>query len=143
MFTTTLSVGQDAEKVFEAIIQPRAWWSPSITGRAECQGDEFVFDSPGHHVWKFRVLESVRPRRIVWQVTDDSWTGFVDDKSEWNGTTVRFDLESQGGLTRLRFSHGLDRQMECFESCSLGWTGYIQSSLPKLLATGSGEPGRY
>jgi len=131
-------------EVFDAIIHPSAWWSDTIEGDAGAVGAEFEFDSPGHHLWKFRVVEASRPTLVRWEVTDDSSTEFVTDHTEWNGTEVRFEITPVGDGSRLRFTHdGLVPQFECFEACSLGWTGYIQQSLRDLVTTGYGQPGQY
>lgn len=143
-FTTTATVENTAEDVYAAINRPRTWWSTAIEGSATAVGDEFVFDSPGHHCWRMRVVDLAPPRTVVWQVEDTSSTDFVDDPTEWNGTTIRFDVTSSDGRTEIRFTHaGLVPDFECFDACSAGWTGYIQRSLHRLLTTGQGEPGAY
>ncbi len=83
-------------------------------------------------------------RRVVWRVLDTSSTDFVVDSTEWNSTTVRFDIHQRGSRTEIVFTHaGLVPEFECFQACSAGWTGYLQRSLPSLLTTGRGEPGAY
>lgn len=143
-FTTTMTADVRPEDAYRAVLQPQTWWSTSIQGSAAEVGDEFVFDSPGHHLWRFRVTRLEEPHGITWLVLDDSSTEFVADPAEWNGTEVQFDIAARGDRTEVRFTHsGLVPQFECFEACSIGWTGYIQRSLHRLLTTGSGEPGRY
>ncbi|WP_161596676.1 hypothetical protein [Chitinophaga vietnamensis] len=45
------------------------------------------------------------------------------------------------GKTEVRFSHlGLMPASECFDACSNAWTGYINNSLQRLIATGEGLP---
>lgn len=143
-FTTSATVDRTAEEVYAAINHPQSWWSAAIRGSAREVGDEFVFDSPGHHCWRMRVIELAPSRTVEWQVLDTSSTDFVADPTEWNGTTIRFDIVAGDGHTTIRFTHaGLVPDFECFQACSTGWTGYIQSSLRRLLATGRGEPGAY
>jgi uncharacterized protein YndB with AHSA1/START domain len=143
-FTKTIDIDRPANEVFAAINRPETWWSESITGRAGEVGAEFVFDSgDGHHVWQFRVTELVPDKLVVWRVFD-SVTGFVADHDEWNDTEVRFEISGSGDTSTLHFTHdGLTPDLECFEGCSMGWTGYITQSLPNLLTTGTGHPGRY
>jgi uncharacterized protein YndB with AHSA1/START domain len=142
-FTTTITLDRPAAEVFEAITDPCAWWSTSIEGRPDHVGAQFAFDSPGHHLWKFTVTELVPGRKVVWQVFD-STTNFVDDLTEWDNTEVRFELSETEGTTHLTFTHaGLTPRLECFDACSAGWTGYITDSLPNLVTTGTGRPGRY
>lgn len=142
-FTTTFDVNRPVREVYDAVIDPRAWWSTAIQGRADEVGAVFVFDSGDHHCWRLRVIETVPGERIVWRVFD-STTGFVANRGEWDGTEVRFDLSAWGEGTRVCFTHaGLTPDLECFGACSTGWTGYITASLPRLLTAGQGEPGRY
>lgn len=91
-FTTTITVDRTPEDVFAAVNQPRSWWSTSIEGSADRVGEEFAFDSPGKHCWRFRVTELRAPQKIVWRVLDTSSTDFVDDVTEWNATEVHFDI---------------------------------------------------
>jgi len=65
----------------------------------------------------------------------------VPFQTEWKGTKVVFEISEQDGKTKIRFTHqGLVPQHECYEVCSNAWTGYITSSLYKLITTGKGEP---
>jgi hypothetical protein len=81
-------------------------------------------------------------KRVVWQVLD-SYLSFVDDKTEWNGTRVVFEITRKGGKTEVRFTHvGLAAEDECFDKCSNAWGMYINGSLRGLIVTGKGEPNR-
>ncbi|MDN5858109.1 MAG: SRPBCC domain-containing protein [Pseudonocardia sp.] len=143
-FTTTATVDRGAEEVYTAINRPQTWWSTGITGTATTVGDEFVFDSPGHHCWRMRVIDLDPPRRITWQVLDASSTDFVDDPAEWNGTTIHFDIDARDGRTEIRFTHaGLVPEFECFQAARPAGPATSQRSLSSLLTTGRGEPGAY
>jgi uncharacterized protein YndB with AHSA1/START domain len=143
-FTTTTTVDRTPDEVFDAIRDPRAWWSSTIEGQAHEVGARFSFDDPGNHLWRFQVTELVRPERIVWHVLDNSTTNFVQDETEWNDTEVRFEIAAKGGQTEIRFTHvGLVPEFECYEACSTGWGHYIRDSLHALLTTGQGRPGAY
>jgi hypothetical protein len=74
------------------------------------------------------------------------WTGdidgaaeqlkFVEDKSEWNGTKLTFDIARRGEQTEVRFTHvGLLPEGECYDSCSSAWRFYINTSLRERIAT--------
>lgn len=141
--TYTVEIDRSPREVYTAINDPHSWWSSGIEGRADTVGAQFVFDSPGHHLWKFTVLELVPDQLVLWRVFD-STTNFVKDDEEWNDTMIRFDLEEKTGRTRLRFTHvGLRPELECFSECSRGWHGYITDSLPRLITQGHGCPGKY
>jgi Activator of Hsp90 ATPase homolog 1-like protein len=144
-YTTSITVDRTPDDVFDAIINPTAWWSDTIEGHADEIGARFAFETPGAHLWRFRVLELERPRKVVWRVLDDSSTDFVDDQTEWNNTEVRFEITTGGAnATQIRFTHaGLVPELECYESCSRGWSGYIEVSLRDYITTGQGQPGVY
>ena len=151
--TATMSVDRTPDEVFAAITDVRGWWSQNIIGDTAALHDEFVFtdDSsfPGEtarartgiRYARFRLTEVVPGARMVWHVVDAD-LAFVDDRDEWTGTTVVFDITPTTDGTTLRFVHeGLRAaESECFEACSAGWTFYITTSLPQLITSGTGRP---
>ena len=136
-FTTTISVDQSPADVYAAINDVRGWWSGEISGPTDQLGGEFTYRYEDLHYSKQRVTELVPGKKVVWLVVD-SHLGFVADKTEWNGTTVTFDITRAGGKTEVRFTHaGLG---ECFGECSSAWSSYIRGSLRKLITSGKGQP---
>jgi hypothetical protein len=86
------------------------------------------------------LIEVVPDRKVVWLVLD-SYLSFPEDKTEWNGTRVVFDISQSNGKTEVRFTHqGLVPDYQCFDKCSNAWSFYINDSLRKLITTGKGEP---
>jgi hypothetical protein len=70
----------------------------------------------------------------------ESEINYVEDKREWTGTKILFEISVQDDKTLLRFTHlGLSPQVECFDSCSNSWSQLIQQSLLSLITTGKGE----
>jgi hypothetical protein len=139
-YTTTLLVDQTPEEVFKAVTNVRGWWSEGIKGDTEKQGDEFVFEVPGVHYAKQKLVEVIPDKKVVWLVTESNMT-FVKDKEEWTGTKVIFDISQEGDKTKLTFTHeGLVPQIECYGACSNAWNQYVQHSLAKLITTGRGDP---
>lgn len=151
--TATMSVDRTPDEVFAAVTNVRGWWSRNIIGDTAAVHDEFVFtdDStyPGEaaragagiRFCRFRLTEVVPGTRMVWHVVDADLT-FIDDRDEWTGTDVVFDITATGGGATLRLTHhGLTAAgSECFEACSRGWTFYVTTSLPQLITTGTGRP---
>lgn len=139
-FTTSFAVPQPPEQVFEAVRDPRAWWSAAIKGRTFKIGDVFRYEVPDMHRCTFRVTEVVPPKRLSWLLLD-SWLTITDVKDEWTGTTASFEISEHDDLTHVRFTHnGLTPEFECFDLCSNAWTGYITGSLRYLITTGTGQP---
>jgi uncharacterized protein YndB with AHSA1/START domain len=139
-FTTTLSVDQSPAEVFAAITNVRGWWSQGLEGSSANVGDEFTYVHGDIHRSTQRVTEAVPGRRVVWRILDaDLAVG--ENRTEWTGTEVRFEIEGKRGKTELRFTHvGLVPEFDCFEACSRGWSYHVGESLHRLIATGKGKP---
>ena len=139
-FTATFTVDETPEEAFEAITDVRGWWSGEIDGRTDVVGEEFTYRYEDVHYSRQRITELVPGRTVVWHVEEGS-IDFVEDKTEWTGTDIRFDISAKGGETEVRFTNvGLDPDVECFDGCSSAWSFYINGSLRSLISTGTGEP---
>jgi hypothetical protein len=139
-FSTAFLVDQSPKEVFDAVNNVRGWWSSSLQGKSEKLGDVFTFRYEDVHVSKQKLVEVVPEKRVVWLVLDAS-LNFTEDKDEWKGTKVVFDIAKKGKKTELRFTHeGLVPSFQCFDACSEGWGFFIDGSLKKLITTGKGEP---
>ena len=140
-FSTSFTVDQTPEEVFAAVTDVRAWWGGQIDGAAAQVGDEFVYSYQNLHRSKQKVTEAVPGRRIGWQVVEGR-LNFVEDTTEWEGTTLTFDIEPIDGRTLVRFTHvGLVPEVECYDTCSQAWGFYVTTSLRELIETGTGQPG--
>ena len=138
--STTVTVDQTPEAVYAAINDPRSWWSGEVDGTTDKVGGEFTYRYKDIHYSKQKVTELVPGKKVTWEVLD-SFLTFIDEKTEWNGTTITFDIVAKGGKTEIRFTHlGLTPRAECFSACSDGWGLLIKESLPKLIATDKGQP---
>ena len=133
-YTTTLSVDQTPEAAFAAINNVRGWWSGDIEGGTDKLGDEFTYRYQDIHYSKQKLTELVPARKVVWTVLD-SRLAFVENQSEWNGTTIVFEIAKAGDQTEVRFTHqGLVPDHECYDDCSNAWGSYINGSLRSLIA---------
>ena len=138
-FTDSFLVDQSPEEVFTAINNVRGWWSEELEGESEKLNDEFTYRYKDLHWSHQKLVEVIPNKKVVWLVKD-SCLNFIQDKKEWNGTTIIFEVSRKNEKTELRFTHvALIPERECFEACSGGWTYYI-NSLYKLITTGVGEP---
>jgi uncharacterized protein YndB with AHSA1/START domain len=139
-FTITLLVGATPQQAFDAIVNPRAWWGQDIEGDTDRPGAEWTYRYKDMHFSRQRNVEMIPASKVTWHVVDASMS-FIEDKAEWKDTRIVFELEPQGDMTAIRFTHvGLQPTVECFDICSDTWTGLITGSLKKLIETGSGDP---
>jgi uncharacterized protein YndB with AHSA1/START domain len=139
-FTTTFSVEQSPEKVFNAITNVRGWWSEEIEGATDKLGAEFIYHYEDVHRCKMKITEFVPGERIVWLVLDN-YFNFTEDKTEWKDTQVIFEVSRKGDKSEIRFTHlGLVPEYECFHVCSNAWGSYMNGSLRSLITTGKGKP---
>ena len=141
-YTTAFTVDQTPEEAFDAINNVRGWWSGNIEGSTNKLGDEWTYRYKDIHYSKQKITELVPGQKVVWQVLD-SYLNFIEDKTEWNGTRITFDIAKKGDQTEIRFSHlGLTPEVECYDACANAWGGYVNSSLRNLIAKGKGQPNR-
>jgi hypothetical protein len=139
-FTTSFTVDQSSEEVFNAVNNVRGWWSGEVDGDSAKLGAEFTYRYKDMHKSAQKVTEFVPGGKIVWHVTDAELT-FVKDKTEWTGTDIVFEIASRGGKTELRFTHvGLVPAFECYGGCSGAWGALIDGNLRKLIETGKNQP---
>jgi hypothetical protein len=138
-FTTTILVDQSSKQVFDAINNPQNWWSGEIEGKSTSLGDEFTYRYKDFHMSRQRIVEFIPEKKVEWLVTE-SMINYVEDKEEWTGTRIVFEISLQGNKTQLRFTHkGLHLKVACFDSCSTAWTKLMQLSLFNLITTGKAE----
>jgi uncharacterized protein YndB with AHSA1/START domain len=138
--TVTFTVDQTPEEVFDAINNVRGWWSGEIDGVTDQLGEVFTYRYKDVHRSTQKITEMAPGERVVWHVTD-AQLNFVEDKNEWNGTEVVFDIARQGDKTEVRFTHvGLVPAFECYGGCSGAWGFYINDSLRNLITKGKGQP---
>lgn len=135
-FTTTILVDNTPQEVFNAINQPQNWWTGEFTGSAEKLNNEFTYRYKDMHYSKQLVEEMVPGKKVVWLVTESA-LNFIEDKSEWTGTKIIFEMDEQDGKTKLHFTHeGITPEVECFSACSPAWTNLIQQSLFNYITIG-------
>jgi hypothetical protein len=138
-FTVTLLVEQSPGEVIEAVSNPQNWWSGEVTGKAMQLNDEFSYRYKDLHYSRQRVVELIPEQKIVWMVTECELS-YVEDRNEWTGTRISFEVTRLANQTELRFSHlGLTPAVECFNSCSTTWAQLIKQSLYSLITTGKGQ----
>ncbi len=139
-FTTSFTVDQAPEEVFNAVNNVRGWWSGEVVGDTDKVGAEFTYRYKNIHMSKQHVTELVPGKKVVWHVTDAELT-FFKDKTEWFGTDIVFEIAERAGKTELRFTHeGLVPAFECYGGCSGAWGALVEGNLRNLITTGKNQP---
>jgi len=141
--TTAFTVDQTPEEAFAAINNVPGWWSGEIVGNTDKLGAEFTYRYQDLHRSKQKITELIPGKKVVWLVLD-SYLSFIEDKTEWNGTKITFEISKKGHKTEVRFTHvGLVPDHECYGACSNAWGSYINGSLRSLITAGKGrQPNR-
>ncbi|MEO6315737.1 MAG: SRPBCC domain-containing protein [Chitinophagaceae bacterium] len=139
-YTATILVDQRPQTAFEAIKNFRAWWSEDIEGETGTIDQVFFYHYKDIHLCKLKLIEAVPGKRLIYSVIDNQFS-FTQDKSEWVGTKLIFEIAAEGAKTRVQFTHeGLVPAYECYRVCYDAWGNYINNSLYNLITTGKGAP---
>jgi len=141
-FTTTILVDQTPGEAFDAITNVRGWWSEEIEGGTEKLNDEFNYHYKDVHRRTMRLIEVVPEKKVTWLCLDN-YFNFTEDKSEWKGNKISFEISRQDNKTQVRFTQlGLVPEYECYDICENAWTSYVTQSLRSLITTGKGQPNK-
>lgn len=139
-YSTSFMVDQSPQKVFNAINHVRDWWSAEVEGNTEQLHSIFFYHYKDVHLSKMEIVVSIPGKRVVWFVKDN-YFDFVEDKTEWKGNKIIFEITKENDKTKLTFTHhGLLPRNECYDVCEKAWTSYIQGSLKNLITSGAGQP---
>ena len=139
-YSVTITVQTSPQEAFKAINKVKLWWTENLEGGSQKLNDQFTVQFGEVHVSTQKVVEMIPDQSVVWLVTESA-LNFVEDKAEWTGTKISFDIFQEDGKTKVRFTHsGLNPAIDCYEACSNAWGQYIQQSLKQLINTGKGQP---
>lgn len=128
-----------ASEAFKRINAVSDWWAKDFTGRSQQLGDTFTVRF-GNTFVDFKITEVVPDERVIWKVID-SHLPWLQNKDEWTGTTVVWEVTQVNGITQIGMTHvGLVPDVECYGKCELGWNFYVGESLRKLMAENVGMP---
>ncbi|HEX5315172.1 MAG TPA: SRPBCC domain-containing protein [Candidatus Kapabacteria bacterium] len=116
------------------------WWIRQTEGNSKARNDVFTVRFPGESFVTFTITEMDPKKKIVWHAAD-CYLPWLNNKTEWTGTDVIFDITAEGENTRIDFRHrGLTPQVECYDQCVKGWNQYVPGSLLRFLTEGKGLP---
>lgn len=138
-FHRTIKVNASAAEAIKKIGRVNGWWAKNFTGKAEKLNDKFSVHF-GKTFVDFKISELVPGKKVVWNVTDCN-LHWINNKKEWKGTEVIFEISEKKNGAKIDFTHiGLVPGVECYEDCEVGWDGHITNSLVKFINEGIGMP---
>ena len=138
-YSCSLTANTTASQATKGISNVCGWWAKNFEGSAQKAGDIFTVRF-GETFVTFTVAELIPGKKIVWHVKD-CFLHWQNDKTEWTGTDVVFDIAEKNNATQINFTHiGLVPEVECYQTCIKGWHQYVKESLPKLLMEHKGLP---
>lgn len=138
-YNHTIAVNVQSAQAFESISQVSKWWATNFEGRAKDRNDRFTVRF-GDTFVDFTISEVVPDKKVVWLVTDCN-LHWLNDKKEWQHTTIDWEIAEQDSVTQIHMTHvGLIPAMECYSNCEKGWNFFVGESLYKLITEGQGLP---
>ncbi|HTK19707.1 MAG TPA: SRPBCC domain-containing protein [Mucilaginibacter sp.] len=136
-YHSSIVVNENAKEAYDKISRVNEWWAVNFEGRAQNLGDAFKVTFGETYV-TFKITEAIPGKKVGWLVTD-SYLPWQNDKTEWTGTEVVFEISEKNNATKIDMTHiGLTPEVECFENCQAGWNHYINRSLIKFINEGQG-----
>lgn len=138
-FTKTIAVSKKPSFVFYSIQNFTGWWSEEIEGNTDVLGETFFYHYQDVHLCKIKLIEKIQDKKLVYEILDNQFS-FTEDKTEWTGTKLIFEI-TEGDETFVKFTHqGLNPEYECYNICHESWGNYIGKSLFNLIENGKGNP---
>ena len=133
------SAAKTPEEIFDKICMVSRWWTTDVEGVIEKLNDEFTVYF-GDSFVKLEVMQIIPGKKMSWLIKNCCWS-FLQNKTEWNATTIIWSITANGNLTELSITHvGLVQGAECFDICKEGWGLYVGNSLFRLITEGRGIP---
>jgi hypothetical protein len=140
-YSATISAQASTHEAFNNINSVSKWWTENVEGRSDNLNNVFTVRF-GETFVTFRIVDLVPDQKIVWLVTD-CFLHWLNDKKEWKGTKLIFEIQGEKDSTKIHFTHaGLVPKIECYNDCVKGWDQYFKESLFKLITEGKGHPER-
>ena len=138
-YHSSIAANVTPKEAFAGIANVGGWWAKNFKGSALKKGDTFTVEFGKTNV-NFEITEAIPEKKSVWKVTD-CYLDWLNDKKEWKGTEVVWEIASKGAETQIDMTHvGLTPDVECYNDCFAGWNGHINGSLNNLLKDGKGQP---
>jgi hypothetical protein len=101
------------DEAYAKIANVGGWWAKRFKGKALNMNDTFTVEF-GETKVAFEITEAMPGKKVVWKVTD-CYLHWLNDKTEWKGTTIVWDITATNGTTKIDMTHvGLKPGIECY-----------------------------
>ena len=128
-YRANIAVSASPSDVFNQATNVPKWWIREAAGaytefEGKCSNlnDEFILRHGDNHYSKHKLTEVIPDKKVVWLVTDSKLNWIKENKAEWTGTKMIFEIVPNGETTTLKFMHdGLLPELECYTHCVHFW----------------------
>jgi uncharacterized protein YndB with AHSA1/START domain len=135
-FIYQIVIAASAEKVWESLTKPeftqKFWFGRSINSDWSVGSTVSIITPEGNEEVQGQVLEFQPFTRL-------SYTWKTPDITAEEATTVVFELQEMGPMTKLTILHDMDAEDAKFQQAAAGWT-FILCGLKTFLETGAPMP---
>lgn len=139
-YTKKLYTAKSPHEVINAIKNFRRWWSEEIEGNTDILNETFFYHHKDVHLCRIKLIEEISDKKLVYKILENQFS-FTEDKKEWIGTELIFEISSENNQTKISFTHkGLTPEYECYSICHESWDNYIGNSLFNFIEKGKGNP---
>ena len=137
-YHSKLSVSLHPRIVFEAISKEMSQWWTEMSAPITRIGDTTTARFEDGTTWSFKAVSIVQDQLIELHCYHANHIHHVTTpnmRSEWAGTSLRFELHKAGTATEITFTHiGLTPELSCYEICHSGWDHFFGSAFKMYLA---------
>jgi len=135
-FIYQIVIASSVEKIWESLTNPdftqKFWFGRRVLSDWNVSSDVRIITPEGNEEVKGEVIEFQPNTRLSY-----TWITPYDATAE--PTTVVFELQEMGPMTKLTILHDIDVESAKFEQAAAGWT-FILCGLKTFLETGAPMP---
>ncbi len=135
-FMYQIVIAASAEKVWESLTSPdftqKFWFGRKVQSDWKADSDVRIITPEGGEEVRGKVLEYTPYTRL-------SYTWQTPDNKAEDATTVVFELQEMGPMTKVTLLHDIDADSAKFNQAAAGWT-FILCGLKTFLETGAPMP---
>ena len=133
----TINVKATPDRIFDAITKEMSSWWTEMTSVVDSIGDKTTAKFEDGTTWSFEVTSLEKNKLIEFYCYEANHIHPVttpEMRSEWEDTTLRFEIVPGGAETDIHFTHiGLTPVVNCYDICRTGWDHFFGSAFQAYL----------